>query len=329
MKIIQILLKSMCIIMFCTLILFAGCKKEKDNNPVADQGQRIVATRSVFGDTLVVYEKFNYNGNLLVEILETDSLSTDSVKYTFQYAGTKIISETWFIKSNGNWTKLSIHEITGYSGDNPSGILEQMFDEGGNVIHESKTSYVYSGSLLMKMEHYFKLNNNWTLFSFRDYTYNDKGKIIQESDTTTEWGGEIYGNITTYYYDADRMTESLNKFYLADSLKNDSRYVYEYADNRLSRRIYYNWDSGTWIMAGEWLYEYNESGNLVKMQRTQNSYKVEYSYGDGVGNYKECLKIFNGEYILPGDPTPYPVRPVKTGLGITLMKKEKTGSFLP
>jgi hypothetical protein len=310
MKTIEITLKSMSIIMVCCLILFVGCSKDEDNNAPVNNGQRIIAMKCVLLDTLEINESFIYNGSLLSEIIMPETIISDSEKLVIQYAGGKISSSAYFSKRDNTWSMESSNEILGYNGDNPSGIHSISYDSSGAIDYESKTLYTYSGTLLSKSEYYTKPTGTWGLSYSILYSYDNQGRIIQMTDTTTKWG-YTYGDITRYYYDGNQLKETLELYYSSGTLDTNSKCTYQYANNLLTGKTYYNW-TGIWTLASEWQYGYNEAGNLVSERRADGAWDYQYTYGQGTGNYRQCMKAFDVEAIMPGDPTPYPVKPVKS-----------------
>jgi hypothetical protein len=294
-------------VLSCLLIVCTLCKKKESDTPAGVSAQRITGTATYFLDTLASRYTFIYAGSLLTEVISDDSLPAGGYKTVFQYAGNTISSCMDFYKHNNSWQKEEFTEINGYNGDNPLEIISHSYDENGIDRYQHKTNFTYNGSLLIMMDEYFNENGTWINVGKTLYTYDSKGRIQQETDTSSS-----YGHITTYHYDADNMTEAVSQGYYEGHLSNSGKTTYEYSAGRLSESAYYNWDSNDWTIESTTQYGYNEYGNIVSerilSQGSIEMYRVEVTYGEGTGNYRKCAQIETGIPIFPGDPTPYPVK---------------------
>jgi hypothetical protein len=295
------------IVLACCMIICTMCKKkETESGSAPSTSQRTIGYNYYLNDTLIGKGQLTYNGSLVAEILQSmPGWGDDSSKSVYQYSGSKISTSTEYEKSNGVWNKMALYEITGYIGDNPGEIILHQYYQGVETI-QTKNKYFYNGSLLKEMESFYLSSGTWELSNITRFIYDINGRIVQTSDTNGYWG-----HITTYHYEGDHRTESLEQEYSGGVLSNYSRIVYEYANNRLSRSIYYQWISGSWNQEYESQFEYNNNGNLSR-EKFANSpaevYSIEFIYGNGSGNYRQIQKISGGTPVLPGDPFPYPVK---------------------
>jgi YD repeat-containing protein len=312
------------ILAFC-LVLCTMCKKKETVTPYAE---RIKSDSLYINDTLFMYGEYTYDGNLLTEKKGIIPGSGDnSSKEVFQYTTTEIISSyTRYSQKDGEWVKMEFDEVTAFANDNPSEIVYHNYYLPGEDF-QWKATFTYDGALLQKMDYYDYSSGAWTQWATTFFEYDDLGRISREVDTSS---GESY--ITTYTYNSGQMTERLLQNIFEGTTRNDTRTNYEYSNGRLSKTINYDWSSETWIKMSELQYEYNEYGNLVLIRGTDlgiTLYKNTFTYAEGSGNYRQCMKAFNQTYFLPGMPLPYPVKSVNNPLGTNLMKKKKTGTFLP
>jgi hypothetical protein len=284
------------------------CKK-KDNSELSSS-QRVIGMILYFNDTAYGTYVLTYSGNLLQELSLPNTVMGEGSKTVFQYSGTFISSSTDYYKQNGNWIRNNLTNINGYSGDNPIEIVMHDYDDAGVEKSQDKTVYSYDGTLLKKMEEYSFQVGTWRLESTTIYTYDSKGRIIQEVDTTSSY----YGNITTHSYDSDHRTESLIQEYHEGKLTNSGKITYLYTNNRYSGDIYYRWEPEAWIKYSEDQCEYNEFGNvsreIYQHVGSSVSMRVDITFGEGTGNYRQCMKVAGGTPVLPGDPYPVPVKSV-------------------
>jgi hypothetical protein len=297
---------ALCCTIASLLFIFTMCKKDNDDS-TPGTSYRITADSMYFNDTLAFTGKITYNGNLLTEMVYYLLGIEEYMKEGFQYSGNSISSVTEYMKTNGVWKKQMEYEITGYNGDNPTAIIIHSYNESGVETYKYKTEYFYQGSVLQKTLNYYDESGGWTLVGGTSYKYDTKGRIIQEMEDTTLTS---YAYLTSYTYVGDNMNEALTQEYSYGILVNDYKITFEYVSGRLSKAIDYDWGSGNWMVDGQTQYEYNAAGNLavVRFAGNYGTYKNEYSYDKGSGNYRQCVKSM-GEAPFPGDPTPYPVKP--------------------
>jgi hypothetical protein len=287
------------------------CKKKDDPEPSATS-QRVTGYKILINDTVVMKGAFQYTGNLGSALIITDAGSFEIQKTTFQYSGNEINNVTDYERISGSLVKYSFKEVTGYTGNNPLQVISHYYDDAGIETTQEKTIYTYDGSLLKKTDDYHYYSGTWEPAGTTSFTYDNQGRILQEYDTSG-----YYGQITTHSYVNNQRTESLTQDYFEGVLTNDSKTSYEYANNRLSKSIFFNWQSGAWEKEEEIGYTYNGLGNLASesWESYYFSARIEYTYGDGIGNYRQCAKIAGGEFIFPGDPTPYPVKSSRPSSG--------------
>lgn len=190
----------------------------------------------------------------------------------------------------------------------------QIIDEAGytnwpwywNEAGQSKKVYTYEGSVLKKMDSYSYYSGTWEKKGTTTFNYDSIGRILKEVDTTGTWG-----IITTFIYDSDHMTNAITQNYSDGTLTNSTKVSYEYMNSLVSSAISYWWESETWNKIEDDQYEYNESGNPVNMGIEYTGLfrlKINFKYGEGTGNYRQCMKVFGVEGFLPGNPSPYPVK---------------------
>ena len=293
----------------CCLLITTMCRKKDSEATSNSQNQRIIAATVYFNDTLESRGVYTYTGNLLTEVKSYDAGNAEDYKTVFGYTGNTISSCTDYSKSNGSWNKESFMEISGFNGDNPLETISHSYDNTGAEQSQSKTVYTYEGTLLKKMDEYNNNNGSWDLVGSTIYKYDSLGRIQQSNDTMNSWG-----HITTYTYNAGQMTESLTQSYSYGILANSNKTSYEYANNRLSASKFYYWIAGSWSQEGETQYDYNEFGNELREKYiytgSSASMRVDVTYGEGSGNFRQCLKIEGDLPFLPGDPTPYPVKSI-------------------
>ena len=299
-------LGCLCIALVCYTLVCIQCKKKDTDTAVPDQSQRITAAEVYDNDSLTTNVVYSYSGNLLTEIISNYSGQTEKYKTTFQYAGNSLCSSTGYYKKDGSWRKESFTEIGSYSGDNPLEIISHTFDDGIEM-YKFKNVYSYDGSRLKQVDEFYSDNGPWTLAGSTNYTYDSTGRIRQVTDTS-----DIYGHLTTYYYDGDQMTEFVTQAYYNGITMNSAKTTYEYTGGRLSGSANYYWTSNAWSKESENQFEYNELGNLLRVKMlfpgSVYSMRTEVIYGQGTGNFAKCQKVLGMEFFLPGDPTPYPVK---------------------
>jgi len=281
------------------------CKKK---DTATSTLQRITGENMYIHDTLFMKGIFTYTGTLLTTSITYDASGTTELsKTTFQYSGNMVTSMLSYYKKNGAWNKESLVEITGYSGDNPTEIISHYYNDDGVETSQYKELYTYEGGLLKQLDDFAYVTGAWVPEESTTFTYDNKGRILQETGDTNN----SYSQVTKYSYDADHMTEALTRGYFNGIYTNYEKTTYVYANSLLSGSVTCKWDSVTWTKTGDMQYRYNEAGNLVKEIDESTDYfhwEFDVTYGEGSGNYRQLVKISGAEYLLPGDPTPYPVK---------------------
>ncbi len=306
---------GLCIALACCMLAFTMCKKDSNNNNNNPSvlNQRVTEYKYYMNDTLFGKCTVTYSGNVITELMVYDPGQAEMQKTAIQYSGNSITSVTSYDKHYDTWQKDSMDEVVGYTGDNPNEIIFHAYNNAGNEIDKSRTTYTYSGSLLTKTDDYHAYTGNWELVNSTAYTYDNNGKIVQESDTSDSWG-----YITTYRYESGRMVESLRQAHTYGTLTNEYRITFEYTNNLMTKSISYEWSYNAWEKNIETSYTYNEFGNLISEQYDDPYYnysmKIVVTYGAGSGNFRQYLKVMGGENFLPGIPIPYPVKSLCKGL---------------
>jgi hypothetical protein len=314
---------ALCCTIASLLFIFTMCSKDdSDNNSPPTVSYRVTSDSLYINDTLTFTGKFTYNSNMLTEIIYYLLGSEEYMKQVFQYSGNSISFVTLYTKNNGVWNKQTEYEILGYNGDNPTGVIEHYYNEAGVETYKSKTVYIYQGTVLQKTDRYSSETGVWTLTGSTSYQYDDQGRIKQEMDDTTF---NYYAHLKSYSYVGDKMSEMLTQEYTPyyGILTNYAKTTFEYVNGHLSKTFDYAWDSGSWKVDGQTRYEYNAAGNLMSVWSDISgyfSYKDVYLYSEGSGNYRQCQKSM-GQAPLPGDPTPYPVKPTGSPSIMQYLKK--------
>lgn len=303
---------ALCLTLMCCLVLLTMCKKEDDTVTPTTVSHRITGYNFYFNDTLEMKVNITYSGNLIAAIMATDAGGAEISKEELEYEGNSIKSVTEYEKSVDTWIKSFRYEVNGYTGDNPQEIVFRSYDASGIETYANKIIYGFEGTLLKHQDSYTFQNGTWGLYGITTYIYDTRGRILVEDETAFSWG-----HITTYTYSGELMTEALTQSKDYTSLTNSGKSTYEYVNNLLTKVTTYDWtEGGAWIKSSEEEFTYNVDGTLetewLKFHDYGFSARIEFIYGEGSGNFRQYIKITGGGPVLPGDPTPYPVK--STGL---------------
>jgi hypothetical protein len=304
---------SLALILISCLFFLPQCRKSTSDPAEPVTGQRITGITIYMNDTATMSSVINYSGNRIAEEINSIGTGLINSKTVFAYAGNRISSYSNYTKSGAGWRKTSTTEISGYSGDNPSEILNHYYNESGSEISTQRTLYIFEAEVPKRMETYYSYSGTWQLVRIASYKYDSIGRIISESDTL---GG--YGNTVVHTYSGNHRTETLSQEWNQGTATNDSRFTYEYAGDLLSVYTGYEWKSGAWTESSRLEFGYNDQGNIKTGRNTiigePGSYRYEVSYEAGTGNYRQCMKTGTDGFLFPGDPSPYPVKSANPGL---------------
>ena len=283
------------------ILLGTTCQKNPENDPALPE--RVISARFYLGGKLATNIEYHYSDNLLTEIIKFNDAGDEIFKTVYQYNGNKIKNCTSYTQTNGSWETASITEIKGYSGDDPVEIIAHQYDLGVEQ-GQIKTLYTYEGGLLKKKEKYNSWNSTWQQVENIWFKYDGRGRIWQETDSSN------IVHTKTYYYAGDLMVEAISEVFDGEEQIMTIKTTYVYLNDRLSAALDSVCTSSTWMKAGKTQYDYNEHGELWRLQYEGSGCfgpeMTEYTYGKGTGNYRQCAKI-DRELVLPGDPTPSPV----------------------
>jgi hypothetical protein len=305
----KILLPAMLFTALLTGAFYLSSCKKKSNDNIGFP-QRITEWSDFRNDTLVSKSEYKYSGNLISEIIKYSGTMIEYSKSTFQYNGSLISSITDSTLFKGNWVKTSFIEVVSYSANNPAEFIHHDYSLNGNEEDKYKYTYSYDGSLLKEETYYIFESGTWDTNSRTNYSYDNKGRIIEERDIISS--NPNLENRTIYIYDGDIMKEAIDSSFYTGIGVLYSKTTYEYENNRLTKSNYFTWGNNEWLDAGNQTCEYNEQGNVNRWQWNygggQLIGKSEFSYGPGIGNVRQAAQLIQEFVMIPGYPFPYPVK---------------------
>jgi hypothetical protein len=297
------------------IILFVACEKN-DSYPIVND--RIIESRYFTNDTLTSSFLYEYEGE------RTKTLwgygfgnQMDTSRTEIDYPASQSIVITQLSIESGEWNQ-SIRQEMGFQDDLISEKITYTFNSGSweplgkitwqyedNKVHEilhhsfqsgnfqtvEKVGYEYSNGKIGKLFLYRYSASGWYLCWKEEYDYKD-------------------GNIMTIIgYD-----------YFDEVFHEAVKYEFAFVGSNMVSMELFHFIDGNWSPAGMTMnYLYNPGGTLasVSTQSGKNTYKVDYRYEDGRGNYQQVFNYPIGQTydILPcptnsgsiqGRCSPYP-----------------------
>lgn len=293
----------------CCTVLFTMCKKDKNTtpDPPAPDQQRLSSIHySVDGYNFQAWCR--YDGTRMTTMILTMDTVYEYQKLAMTYTGNLIASLTYSDKAGADWNETERIEVKSYAGSNPLETQDRWYKDNGED-EVNKRLFIYSNSLLSRTEDYHQNGSNWIASSVILYEYDGQNRILRTVDTMG-----YYGYITSYTYEGTKMVSWKQQSNLTGTFKDYLSTQFTYSGDLLTKVTQLTAGSSVWEKSMETVYTYNDRGNLIAEQTSvygtiSDTYLIEYAYEPGQGNFRSFAWLLSEDILLPGDPTPMPVRP--------------------
>ena len=285
------------------IILFVACKKN-DNYPTVND--RIVAADYYTNDTLTSSYSYAYEGERIKTIWRYSfGDQTDTTRTEVDYPTSQSIIITDYKNESGEWNE-SIRQETDFQNDLITGKTTYTFNKG-SWEPSAKTTWQYKDGKILEILHHYYQSGNFRAISKINYEYaNGKiGKLLLYHNSTPGW--YLYWK-EEYEYSGGNFKTIAGYDYFDEAFHQSVKYEFAYSgSDMMSMELRYLID-GNWGSAVKtWNYLYNPDGTLASLSILEgnNTYKVNYAYEEGKGNYQHIFSYPIGQTydILPGPAT--------------------------
>ncbi len=301
----KILAKASLLFLLLPVLLLLTCNKDDGDN--SGDGYRIIKSIYYYDEIQSDSMSYDYEDNKMTAIrgynndgeessrVSIDYPDTDSIVMVFSYymdtsmvvAAKKVlkldgsdVTEVIYYESDDILWKPSSKLTFSYEKDNMVEFIEYD-DQSGDWMPNVKTVYEYEGTKHSQTTMY-EYANGWQIWEKLVFTYI----------------GNNVDYVLGYVYNDGSVIETYK-----------TGFSYE-GDLMKACTDYWN-DNGSWIATGSILYTYDSYNNLESFAFPidELTYKVEYEYEKGSGNYMQLLDYYEYDFFLGIEPHPTKANP--------------------
>jgi len=291
---------SLLILLLPFVLLLVTCKKDDSDN--SGSGYRIIYS-------IISYDQVKYDNT------------------SYEYAENKMISVHGYNNEGEELSRVSID----YQ-DNDSIVMIFSYYMDTSMVVESKKVLKLDGSHVIEVIYYEADDILWKPSSKLSYSYENDNLVefIEYDDQSSDW---MPNHKTVYEYDGTKHTQTTmykyangwqtwdklvftyignNVDYVLEYVYNDGSVIenyktgFSYEGDLMKACTDYINDNGSWIASGSTIYTYDSHNNLESYSLPIDglTYKVEYEYEKGSGNYMQLLDYYEYDFFLGIEPHP-------------------------
>lgn len=185
-------------------------------------------------------------------------VNSTKLEYTYDGSGNNDVNTTYYYGIM-DWV-LSSQQLMTYNGSDliTESIAQQWAGSWTNV---QKTTYTYSGDLLMEQAHYNWDVSDWavTASSRNTYTYNMSDQLETNTQETYS-GGWLNNLLITYTYNGDYIMDIVVQTWNG-AWENLSQHIISYDVNNIQdEQITNSWSGSAWIASLKYVFYINQVG---------------------------------------------------------------------
>jgi hypothetical protein len=262
---------------------------------------------------------------IIKSIIYYDQVKYDSTSY--EYQENKMISVHGYNEEGLETSRVSIDYP-----DNDSIVMVFSYYMDTSMIVEAKKVLKLNGSHVIEVIYYEADDILWKPSSKLTYSY-ENDNLVEFIEYGYESGDWKSNDKTVYEYDGTKHTQTImynyangwqiwdklvftyignNVDYVLEYVYNDGSVIesyktgFSYEGDLMNACTYYIDDNGSWIASGSTLYTYDSHNNLESYSFPIDglTYKVEYEYEKGSGNYMQLLDYYEYDFFLGIEPHP-------------------------
>jgi hypothetical protein len=295
----SILTKASLLFSLLIVVLLVTCKKDNTN---LSSDYRIIKEIYYYDQVQFDSVSYNYEDNKMSAILGYNNDGEETSMVSIDYPGNDsiIMVFSYYMDTSMVVTSKKVIKLDG------SHVTEVIYYEADDILWKpsSKLTFSYENDKMVEFVEYDYQSGDWMT--------NDK--------TVYEYNGTKHSQSTSYKYANGWQTDENMVFtYIGNNVDYVLGYVYNdgtvietykigfsYEGDLMKLSTYYWNDNGSWIAGVSSLYTYDAYKNLesYSFPIDELTYKVEYEYEKGSGNYMQLLDYYEYDFFLGIEPHP-------------------------
>lgn len=296
----KILTSASLLFLLLAVLLLVTCKKDDSEN--SGNGYRIA--KSIYYYDQVQFDSmlYDYDDNRMSAIrgynnngeetsmVNIDYPDNDSIVMVFSYYmdTSMVVEAKKVLKLEGNH------------------VIEVIYYEAEDILWKptSKLTYSYENDNLVEFIEYGHESGDWKPNDKTVYEY-DGTKHTQTIMYKYAGGWQVWDKLV-FTYIGNNVDYVLEYVYNDGSVIETYKTGFSYEGDLMKACTYYSDDNGSWIASGSTLYTYDSHNNLESYSLPIDglTYKVEYEYEQGSGNYMQLLDYYEYDFFLGIEPHP-------------------------
>ena len=271
-------------IFIALLLTVSACKKKNDGTLTFDY--RIISESSYANNLLDYQTTLEYSSNKISKVTSTDyanGISNGNEVYNFTYPSATTLHAT-SSSTQGTQTTTGTVDITLVNNKVSESIMISGTDK-------NKTTITYNSDGTVNKISSYSYTTTWILSMEQTYTYTS-GKLTQISEIEYS-GTTTYESKYVYSYSGDELSDEIYSYKQTGGTWVESyRNVYIYTAGKISNITEYFKSGNAWTISSSNDFTYDSNGNLIK--ESSGTYRTDYAYEDGSGNYLLLNEAFGG-----------------------------------
>jgi hypothetical protein len=301
----KFLTRASLVFVLLAVLLLATCKKD-DDDPAKDN-YRVTKSEWYYNQQLQDSSLYEYQGdNLTMERGYYSGVEYYRTAVDYPDANSAVILYSYY--SGGEWYEEDKETLKLENG-HVTEFIDYEYD-GATWNPSYKEVYTYTNNKVVEFTDFDYSSGNWVPEYKTVFEYDGNKPMQTISYYYDEYGGTGW-NITfkeVMTYNGDKFNYLIGYDYYGGTYTEEYKIVFQYTDNLLTGFTEYYYESGTWTQDGAITYTYDSHSNLSS-QSTQyggESYKTQYYYTKGTGNYAQIMNYYG--YGFYSDILPHPTK---------------------
>jgi hypothetical protein len=285
---------------FCSVFLFiilmlliSACRKKDDGTLTFDY--RVISETVYSNNLLVSATAMEYENDKILRVTSnyyTNGTASSTEIYDARYPDANTIQITSTITEN-NQTSTGSTALT--FSDNK---VTESIDETGS--DKNKTTFTYNSDGKIEKIKEYVYSASWILEREQSFSYSS-GKLVQVSELEYNTSGALtYEDKYVLSYNGNEMVDNIHSYRPAGGSWSESQKdAYTYTNGKISRITSYYKNGTAWTQSGTEDFTYDSNDNLIRdlSSYSGESYRMEYTYEEGSGNFSQIYEAMGGFYV--------------------------------
>jgi len=299
MKSFNIFKKASILLLLLPVILLVTCTEDDDK---LSNDYRIINSIYYYDQVQFDSMLYEYEDNRMSAILGYNNNGEESSRVSIEYSDNDSIMMvfSYYMDTSMVVTSKKVLKLDG------SHVIEVIYYEADDVLWKpsSKLTYSYENDNLVEFIEYDDQSGDWMPNDKTVYEY-DGPKHLQTTRYKYADGWQIWEKLV-FTYIGNNVDYVLGYVYDDGSVIETYKTGFTYEGDLMKAYTDYWNDNGSWIATGSCLYTYDSYNNLESYSFPIDglTYKVEYEYEQGSGNYFQLLDYYEYDFFLGIEPHP-------------------------